>query len=304
MKDSPSVTVIVPTKNRLESLSACLGSLARQDYPRDRWQLVVVNDGGADPFAAQPATKVSGLSLTLINTAARGPAAARNRGAIESKADLLIFLDDDCRADPGWMRELACGIASSPYHACLGRTLNLFPDRWPARAYQYYMEFYRDYARMAHGDLYLVMSNNAVYRRETFAALGGFNAEFPRPGAEDLELSHRMAARGFRQGYLPEAVLHHAHCVTAAGYLRQQIQYGRGFALMAAHLKRDGIPLRIGQRRRPQFHLALLGAMAENNPGLRESILIWLGILAHTAGNRWERISPQTGGRRPDGRAA
>jgi GT2 family glycosyltransferase len=290
MKDFPSVTVIVPTKDRPELLSACLESLGRQDYPRGRWDLAVVNDGGADPAGAMSFSAAADLRMTWIHSAARGPAAARNRGAADSEADLLVFLDDDCRAEPAWLREMACGIESSPYHACLGRTVNFFPDRWPARACQYYMDFYRDYARMANGDLYLVMSNNAVYRRGTFAELGGFNEEFSRPGAEDLELSHRMAARGFRQGYLPQAVLHHAHCATAAGYLRRQFQYGRGYSRMSEHLRREGIPLRVGQRRRPQFHLELLRTMLRQSPGLREGLLVWGGIAAHFTGARREAL--------------
>jgi GT2 family glycosyltransferase len=288
MTDRPAASVIVPTRNRPGRLAACLNSLERQDYPRGLWRLVVVNDGGADPSPAFP----PGLPVTLLHAAPRGPAAARNRGAAAAETDLLVFLDDDCRAGPSWLSEIIRGIVSSPYQACMGRTLNGRPDRWPARAYQYFMEFHRDYARMPNDDLYLVMSNNAVYRRDAFWTAGGFNEDFPRPGAEDLELSHRLAAGGGRQGYLPQAVLHHAHNATAAGYVRQQFQYGRGFARMAGHLHRDGIPLLIGQRRRPQFHLHLLGTMLRHPPGIRESLLVWAGILAHAAGARWEGLRP------------
>jgi GT2 family glycosyltransferase len=295
MREVPTVTVVVPTKNRPQHLADCLESLARQEYPRGSWRLVVVNDGGADPSGVLPAPSQDGLPLTLVQSPPLGPAAARNRGAATARTDLLMFLDDDCRAAPAWIREMAEGISASPYHACMGRMLNGNPSRWSARAYQYFMEFYRDYARMPNGDLYLVMSNNAVYRRAAFAELGGFCEEFPHPGAEDLELSHRMAAHGFRQGYLPRAVLHHAHCATAASYLRQQFRYGRGFARMTARLRRKGIPLHVGQRRRPQFHLELLHTMLRKRPAVREGLLIWGGILAHFAGARRERI------RRPGG---
>ncbi len=300
----PTVTVIIPTKNRPEMLSACVQSLARQDYPRGRWNAVVVNDGGAEP-SRELVESIGGSSpFTWVTVPARGPAAARNRGARDSGADLLAFLDDDCRAEPNWLREMAGGLAATPCQACMGRTLNLFPDNRPAKAYQFFMEFYRDYARLPNGDLYLVMSNNAVYRREAFAALGGFHEGFALPGAEDLELSHRMAARGFRQGYLPQAVVRHANCRTARAYLRQQYQYGRGYARMSANLNRDGIPRNVGQRRRPQFHLALLGAMLRRGPGWRESGLIWCGILAHSAGMRSHLIRPRAGAPRPAGGSA
>jgi glycosyltransferase involved in cell wall biosynthesis len=304
MTNFPSVTVIIPTKNRPEALSACLQSLARQDYSRERWNVVVVNDGGTDSSRALAESAAASFPFNLISVPACGPAAARNRGARDSEADLLAFLDDDCQAEPAWLREMALGIASSPYQACLGRTLNLFPENRPAGAYQFFMEFYRDYARLANGDLYLVMSNNAIYRRETFLALGGFNEDFPLPGAEDLELSHRIVAGGFRQGFLPQAVVRHAHCQTARAYLRQQYQYGRGYARMAASLRRSGISLQVGQRRRPQFHLALLGAMLRNGPGLLESALIGCGILAHSVGMRSKITPPRARASRPTGGAA
>jgi glycosyltransferase involved in cell wall biosynthesis len=298
MREVPTVTVVVPTKNRPQHLADCLESLARQEYPRGSWRLVVVNDGGSDPSAVLPAPLQDTLPLTLIQSPASGPAAARNRGASAARTDLLMFLDDDCRADPAWVREMAEGISASPYHACMGRMLNGNPGRWPARAYQYFMAFYRDYARMPNGDLYLVMSNNAVYRRDAFAELGGFCEDFLHPGAEDLELSHRLAAHGLRQGYLPRAVLYHAHCATAAAYLRQQYQYGRGYAQMKMVLGRKGIPMRVGQRRRPQFHLELLRAMANGGPGVRAGALIGCGILAHSLGMR-VRFSPAPFGAPP-----
>lgn len=267
------------------------GEFARQDYPRECWQAVVVNDGGADPSGAPAELAADALPILFLTIPPRGPAAARNRGARDAKTDFLVFLDDDCQPDPSWLREMVLGIASSPYAACMGRTLNRFPGNWSAKASQYFMEFYRDYERLPNGDLYLVMSNNAVYRRETFAALGGFAEEFPRPGAEDLELSHRLVARELRQGYLPQAVLRHANCRTAAAFLRQQYQYGRGYARAVDRFRRNGIPLRLGQRRRPQFHLALLQSMLRKGPGLRESALIWCGILAHSLGARRESLA-------------
>ena len=295
MSELPSATVILPTKNRPDFLSACLENLARQDYPRERWQTVVVNDGGADPSGAPAGSAADAPNLTFLSIPPSGPAAARNRGARDAETDFLVFIDDDCQPEPSWLRELILGISASPYAAGMGRTLNRFPGNPSARASQYFMEFYRDYERLPGGDLYLVMSNNAVYRREIFSALGGFAEEFVRPGAEDLELSHRLVARGLRQGYLPQAVLRHANCQTPAAFLRQQYQYGRGYARAMNRIRRNGIPIQLGQRRRPQFHLALLQSMQHNGPGLRESALIWCGILAHSLGARMENLRHPAG---------
>ncbi len=293
MINLPRISVVLPTKDRLEYLTQCVESLARQDYPRENWRLIVINDGGQDPSAIITGRFFDSNSATLLSTPAQGPAAARNLGARHAEADLVAFLDDDCVLEPGWLREMATGIWQSPWHACGGQTLNLFPENFSARAYQYFLEFYRGYQHLPNGDPYLLMSNNAIYRRDVFLELGGFADCFPRPGAEDLDLSHRLCARGYRQHYVPEARLRHAHPRTAGRYLRQQFQYGRGYALMRDHLQSLGIPLNIGQRRRPQFHLTLLRTMRQKGPGLREGLLVWGGILAHSAGIRWERPARQ-----------
>jgi GT2 family glycosyltransferase len=291
MTEYPQVLVVVPTRNRFNQLAKCVQSLALQNYPKGFWKVIIVNDGGDDPTSSIPDLAKFPVPITILSTPHRGPSAARNTGAASESPDLIAFLDDDCRPDCSWLNNLSTGIWNSPYHACTGQTLNLFPLKVTARATQFFYEFYRDYQRFPNGDLYLVMSNNAIYRYDVFRTLGGFAEGFILPGAEDLDLSHRLCARGYRQGFIPDAMLNHAHASTAHRYLRQQFQYGRGYTRMHTHLRKLGIPIQIGQRRRPQFHIALWQVQRRDRLAWRENLLIWVGICAHTMGSLFERFS-------------
>ena len=97
-------SIIIPTKDRPEALFHCLESFTRLDYPD--WELIVVNDGGAESFANLPERLLEILPITLVDQEASGPAAARNYGASLASGDYLAFTDDDCRVEPDWLLQL------------------------------------------------------------------------------------------------------------------------------------------------------------------------------------------------------
>ena len=120
----PSVSIVIPTYGRPGQLAECLRSIAQLDYPRDRYEVIVVDDGGPSlldpvvaPFRAQ-------VSLTLIRQRNAGPSAARNAGAERASGEYLAFTDDDCLLDPGWLGALAGVWKESPDCMAGGLTLN------------------------------------------------------------------------------------------------------------------------------------------------------------------------------------
>src|SRR5262249_55512081 len=114
MTSPPLFSVIIPTYMRPQQLQDCLEGLACQNYPRDRYEVIVVDDGSPDmpepvttPFHAR-------MQLRLLRAPHGGPAAARNAGAREAAGDLLAFTDDDCVPSSGWLQALAHGISCAP----------------------------------------------------------------------------------------------------------------------------------------------------------------------------------------------
>src|SRR5689334_14761204 len=102
-----SISVVIPTFKRPELLHKCLAAIYRQLYPECAFEVVVVSDG-PDPlteqFARSFGEKHPDFCFAFYSLPThRGPAAARNFGWRQTSGDLVIFTDDDCVPDSGWL---------------------------------------------------------------------------------------------------------------------------------------------------------------------------------------------------------
>lgn len=284
-------TVIIPSKDRPGHLARCLEQLRLIDYPADRWELIVVDDGGLNSIDQAVEGQLAKLPARVLRQSPAGPASARNLAAHRARGRFLAFTDDDCLPEPDWLTSFHACFERQEISALGGRTLNLFVEQPAPRAAQYLIEYLYSYLRMPNDDVYLVITNNAAYRREAFLELGGFDESFPHAGAEDREFGHRLLVNGYRQAYCPAAKVWHHHPLTLIGYLRQQLRYGRGNAHFQRALQAHGYALRIGQRRRPQFHLELARRLWQDRQPVQIWLAVFLGQGAHWAGTGLERLT-------------
>ena len=102
----PLVSVVIPTYNRKKSLLCTLESLSRQTYTAERFEVIVVDDGG-DDGTDQVAQILYPFCLVYCRQTNRGSAFARNHGAEQSRGDILMFIDDDMTLDPGYLAAIA-----------------------------------------------------------------------------------------------------------------------------------------------------------------------------------------------------
>ena len=96
VKNPPFFSIVVPTYQRPVQLAACLQALSRLDYARERFEVIVVDDGSPTPPKAVVESLRDRLQLTLHLQRHAGPAAARNAGAMRARGKYLAFTDDDC----------------------------------------------------------------------------------------------------------------------------------------------------------------------------------------------------------------
>ena len=95
-----SLSVIIPTYQRIESLQRVLLALTNQSLPEDRYEVIVSIDGSTDTTEFMLSQLSVPFSLRWIVEENKGPGAARNRGAALAQYDALLFLDDDIIAEP------------------------------------------------------------------------------------------------------------------------------------------------------------------------------------------------------------
>ena len=291
MADLPSFSVVIPTYNRPQYLIDCLKSFLKLDYPRERWELIVVNDGGKHSFDAVTDDLKAQLPLQLMTVAHVGPARARNQGAMVANGTYLAFTDDDCQVDPHWLRSFADEFACTDYDALGGQLLNPFPDSIPAEAWTIYMRFVQDYLyRDPNDTLLLLLGNNAAYKRDVFNHLGGFDERFPFAAAEDTELGFRLVGNDYVQGYCEQAKVWHHHHSSYLAYVKQQFRYGRGDYYLGKILKQPDYE--VPERKSEgviQFYQSLFGFVRSRHLPMRMSALFIFTPFVFSVGAYYER---------------
>ncbi len=220
------ISVVVPAYNAEETLEDCLAALEAQTVDGQRYEVIVVDDGSEDATAEIARSH----DVRLIRQENAGPAAARNRGARAAEGELLLFTDADCAPAPDWIARMrepfedaevvgAKGVYRTRQRSLVARFVQL--------------EYERKYARMARqASIDFVDTYSAAYRRDVFLANGGFEAAFATSSVEDQELSFRLARKGYRMVFVPEAAVYHVHDVTPLAYARRKATIGIWKALL------------------------------------------------------------------------
>lgn len=115
-------SIIIPTYRRPDQLTACLESIAAIDYPLDRLEVIIVDNGGPlehSEAAARPYADRLAIEY-LINPRNNGYGFSVNRGIRASRGENLLVLNDDARLLPGFFTECDALLASDPAIGCVG----------------------------------------------------------------------------------------------------------------------------------------------------------------------------------------
>jgi glycosyltransferase involved in cell wall biosynthesis len=233
---TPVLSVVVPTKGRPRYLERCLGALAGADYPHDRFEVVVVNDGGGPEVERIAAATGDRLAVAVVNPPGTGPSAARNAGAMSSRGEFIAFTDDDCEPAPEWLAALERALERNPGAAVGGETRNGAPQSRAAVATQLVVDAVHAHFNRDPAAPRFFASYNVAFPAQPFRALGGFDERFRY--AEDREMCERWLGAGHRFAHAPGALVHHMRTLTLREFWGQHYGYGRG-ALAFGHARRD-----------------------------------------------------------------
>jgi GT2 family glycosyltransferase len=224
------LSIVLPTYNRLERLQRVLAALEEQDFPRGRFELIVVSDGSSDGTNDYLKNVATPLQLRPIFQRNQGVAAARNHGVYRARGPLILFIDDDVVPEARLLSEhwgsharyegdivLLGPMLTPPGFAMSSWVLweqamlikqyeSMLNGRWQPTARQFY-------------------TGNTSVAREHIVAAGGFDPAFRR--AEDVELAYRLADRGLRFIFNPNAIGYHYAERTFNSWLEIPYAYGR-----------------------------------------------------------------------------
>jgi glycosyltransferase involved in cell wall biosynthesis len=221
-------SIVIPAHNRPLQLGQCLDAITTLKYPLTRYEVIVVDDGSERDLDPVVVPFFKRLRITLLRQPNSGPAAARNAGAAAATGRYVVFTDDDCRPDSGWLKALADKLATQPGAAAGGKTVNGLPGNLFSTAGQALVDYlYRHWNQDAN-DAFFIASNNLALPRARLLEVGGFDTSFPLAAAEDRELCDRWRSHHGRLVYAPDALVHHFHALNLKSFIVQHFNYGRG----------------------------------------------------------------------------
>jgi len=229
--DSPRFTLLLCVKDRLDRLRECLESLRRLQSEATG-ELLIACDGGPATLRRDAGSllEAEGWSSRWLDLPAGGPARARNAALPHARGQLILFLNDDIRCEPGLLAAHDRAHRARPGHAVMGNT------RWaPEVITDDFMHW------VAHHDsfYYLIPSPekatweyfhtmNLSVDRLWFMEKGArFDESFPDPAFEDTELGYRLCRDGLQITLAYDAILYHVHHFRFPEYLAKSRMRGR-----------------------------------------------------------------------------
>lgn len=224
----PAFSIIVPTYDRPRQLQRCLRALHLLDYPHDRFEVIVVNDGGKQPLTEIIAEFVPLLNLRYVLQQNSGPAVARNNGARMANGRFLAFTDDDCAPASSWLNKLANRLMNEPSKMVGGYTRNALYRNPFSITSQLLIDFLYQYYNQTESRARFFTSNNFAVAANLFWEVGGFEESMSLAAGEDREFCDRWLDKGLGMVYVRGAVIYHAHHLQFLSFWRQHFNYGRG----------------------------------------------------------------------------
>ncbi|NJM39419.1 MAG: glycosyltransferase [Anaerolineae bacterium] len=200
----PSVSLVIPVYNGKKTIRFCLDSIMQLDYPKDRLEVIVVDNNSKD----ETPEIVKQYPVKLVfEREKQGPHQATNTGLREAGGEIIAFTDSDCYVSPDWLRKLVAPFANPDVVATGGKIDAYTPDSQVEKYLQ------RRFAsqnglRIADDFPASLLTANAAYRAEAVRVAGCFNENL-YTGAE-VDLAWRVQWQTGKQVvYVPDAVIYH-----------------------------------------------------------------------------------------------
>ncbi len=209
------LSVQICSHNRKNLLREVIYSLSDQTYPKDKFEIIIVDDGSTDGTDAMVEEVRSPVDLVFIKQAKEGLAAGRNKGILKARGAIILFIDDDVLADPRLVEEhvrfhethSGCVVKGWVNHVPIMKRPS--KPRWTIR----------DYSKA------FFWTSNVSVEKKYLEQVGLFDEDFKEYGWEDLELGLRLKALGLKSVVHPTAIgFHYKKAATGADLSSMLVQ--------------------------------------------------------------------------------
>ena len=209
-KKKSFVSIIVCIYNEEKYLQQCINALLKQNYPKEKYEIIVIDDGSEDasPEICKKAINNNKGRLPFIQYALiqhSGISVGRNTGAYLSQGDIIAYIDGDAVADKNWITELVKAFGNDKTIGVVGGKIEVLNNKnfiprfiHIARHCQFFgPKIFKNHLTAA----------NLAFRKDVFKTLGGFYEEFIRRGEEPAFCN--KVFKKYRFNAAPLAIVYH-----------------------------------------------------------------------------------------------
>jgi GT2 family glycosyltransferase len=208
----PEVSIIIPTFKRADRLAGVIGALAEQTCAPGRFEVIAVDNCSQDSTFETLLVLAATVpfSMRVLQTESNhGPASARNLGWRASSAPVVVFLDDDCLPEPGWLSDGLSVMDADPSLGVVQGRVRTPDDFNPVGMGTWY------HCQIIDGPTPYFEACNIFYRRAALEEADGFDETIGWWG-EDSKLGWQVVESGWQRGFADGAVV--VHAVQARGW--------------------------------------------------------------------------------------
>ncbi len=220
------ISIIIPTYNRCNSLKICLKHIFNSNYPKDKFEIIVVDDGSTDntkmvinQLIKEYKTKKK-FNLKYFYQMNSGPATARNLGLKYAKGEIIAFTDDDCIVDYDWLCAIEMGFTNNSNIDCVKGKINAYNPNKLSKVI----------VKSIHGRKKSGSTNNIAYKKQILDKLKGFDTRFAF-NFEDVDLKWRFRLKGYKYIFLSDMIVWHKYVRNLKGFKEQSFKSGIGLRI-------------------------------------------------------------------------
>jgi len=214
----PFVSVIAPVYNGESTIRECLDSIMALDYPRQKFEVIAVDDGSTD----KTLSILEGYPVELLQKEHGGYPSTMNTGIKKAHGDVILIVDSDTYVEPDYLKKVLKEFEDRKVGIISGYVATKPNAKFWAKIIGFESEDRYDQMKSKYVDF--ITSTCTAYRREVFNQVGLFNEELKRGSDEDL--AQKASKAGWKIALRKDAVCYHDWVSSVKRYFRKQLANG------------------------------------------------------------------------------
>jgi O-antigen biosynthesis protein len=220
----PSCSIVIVNYNGLKYMNKCLDTLQEIHYPKDKVEIIVVDNGSTDRSLQSVREKYS--KVKIFENDKNSFTRALNLAIDKSKSEFIAFLNNDVEVDKNWLIEMVHTLEEHPEAGCVGGKI-LFDDRKTINSVGHSQlpdYYFRDkgfeeidagqYNQVCEADG--ICGGSILYRRSCLDEIGWFDEDYIMY-FEDVDMAYRCKEKNYKILYTPKSIVYHHFHGTSGG---------------------------------------------------------------------------------------